>query len=102
VTAMCSKFFAPVLNDCKFENALTALDYLQSMERSRQLALRDAAKRLGIHEMNFQHLIETDTMIKYWVISVDQHSPHCDSSYATCHMGLRLWVSCAPPKSSDL
>ena len=86
------KVFVEDYEKVEFGLGLAGLDYLQDLECTRQTALRDASKRLGITEENWRDVLAVNAKAKSWVTEMDRFSVGIELSYSEICYGIRLWV----------
>jgi hypothetical protein len=90
---VCRHVFAKEYESVDFTQALTCIDYLRDLERTRRSALRDAALRLGIERGNWRMILADEPEAYRWVSAVQKQELVIEASYAAIFLDLRIWVS---------
>ncbi len=91
-----SRCFHPTLRSVDFNQALTALDYMNSLEARRRKETLSAFERLHIHKDTYDSdmafMAEKFPGIALWVGNVEGKNKKAEQYYAEIWLGLRRWV----------
>lgn len=92
-----NRCFHPSLAFVDFPQALTALDYMSSLETRRRKETTAAFERLHIHKDTYDtdmaFMAEKFPGIALWVGNVEGKNKKAEQYYAQIWLGLRRWVS---------
>jgi hypothetical protein len=80
-------------DSANFDQALTGLDYIRDLEVTRQVSLREAARRLCITKENWRDVLSADPDAKLWVENMQALEFDIETYYANIFLDLRIWAS---------
>jgi hypothetical protein len=97
-TSFIRKVFPGELDKVDFPQALTALDYLRSLEHRWKKEVHDALKRLKVSEEDAANPSRSELVQKYpgvaaWLQSLLTKTRQIQALYTQVYVGLRRWVS---------
>ncbi len=84
--------FAEEYDLADFSKALSALDYIRDLERTRRSSLQGAAQRLGITKTNWRDVLAADRDAYEWIESMLALEFDMSTYYAIIFVDLRIWV----------
>lgn len=105
-TSYIRKAFCAELHLVDFPQALTALDYLKSLDDRWKKEVNDALARLKISREDAANPGRSDLVLKYpgvaaWLQSIHGKIRHIYALYTQVYVGLRRWVSISFVKISS-